>query len=65
MKAAKDFDDGHYKDVPQHAIRAFGRAYSAWAYGQAVCACLLGERCSFDPKHSGSDNTFTPSTACK
>ncbi|TFY64089.1 hypothetical protein EVJ58_g2849 [Rhodofomes roseus] len=32
---AKDFDDGHYKSVPQHAIRAFGRAYSAWAYGQA------------------------------
>ncbi|KZT71024.1 homoserine acetyltransferase [Daedalea quercina L-15889] len=35
MKAAKDFDDGHYKTVPQHAIRAFGRAYSAWVYGQA------------------------------
>ncbi|KAH9935340.1 homoserine O-acetyltransferase [Fomitopsis serialis] len=31
MKAAKDFDDGHYKSTPQHAIRAFGRAYSAWA----------------------------------
>ena len=36
LTASKDFDNGHYKDVPQHGIRAFGRAYSAWAYGQTV-----------------------------
>ncbi|KAL6308214.1 homoserine O-acetyltransferase [Sparassis latifolia] len=35
MKAGKDFDDGHYKTSPHQSIRAFGRAYSAWAYGQA------------------------------
>ncbi|PCH40377.1 homoserine acetyltransferase [Wolfiporia cocos MD-104 SS10] len=35
MKAGKDFEDGHYQRTPQHAIRAFGRAYCAWAYGQA------------------------------
>lgn len=34
LSASKDFDNGHYKTVPQHGIRAFGRAYSAWAYGQ-------------------------------
>ncbi|KAL5524051.1 hypothetical protein ACEPAG_8224 [Sanghuangporus baumii] len=34
LVASKDFDDGHYKTVPQIGIRAFGRAYSAWAYGQ-------------------------------
>lgn len=36
LSASKDFDNGHYKTVPQHGIRAFGRAYSAWAYGQTV-----------------------------
>lgn len=36
LVASKDFDNGHYKSVPQHGIRAFGRAYSAWAYGQTV-----------------------------
>ncbi|KAG1788823.1 Alpha/Beta hydrolase protein [Suillus plorans] len=35
LSASKDFQDGHYKSVPQHGIRAFGRAYSAWAYSQA------------------------------
>jgi len=35
MKASKDYHDGHYTSIPQHGIRAFGRAYSAWAYGQA------------------------------
>ncbi|KAI0311748.1 homoserine acetyltransferase [Amylostereum chailletii] len=34
LVASKDFDDGHYKTQPQHGIRAFGRVYSAWAYGQ-------------------------------
>ncbi|KAJ8591180.1 alpha beta hydrolase fold protein [Rhizopogon salebrosus TDB-379] len=35
LSASKDFLDGHYKSTPQHGIRAFGRAYSAWAYSQA------------------------------
>ncbi|ESK97072.1 homoserine acetyltransferase family protein [Moniliophthora roreri MCA 2997] len=35
LLASKDFDNGHYKSVPQVGIRAFGRVYSAWAYGQA------------------------------
>ncbi|TFK54476.1 hypothetical protein OE88DRAFT_1733130 [Heliocybe sulcata] len=34
MKASKDFEDGHYKSIPQHGIRAFGRVYCPWAYGQ-------------------------------
>jgi len=34
LVASKDFDNGHYKTIPQHGIRAFGRVYSAWAYGQ-------------------------------
>jgi len=34
MLASKDFDGGHYKTTPSHGIRAFGRVYSAWAYGQ-------------------------------
>ncbi|KAF7981840.1 hypothetical protein HWV62_31371 [Athelia sp. TMB] len=34
LVASKDFDNGHYKSTPQHGIRAFGRVYSAWAYGQ-------------------------------
>ena len=36
LVASKDFDDGHYKTTPQHGLRAFGRVYSAWAYGQTV-----------------------------
>ncbi|KAH7888666.1 alpha beta hydrolase fold protein [Phlebopus sp. FC_14] len=35
LSASKDFDNGHYKTIPQYGIRAFGRAYSAWAYSQA------------------------------
>ncbi|KAI0779487.1 homoserine O-acetyltransferase [Fomes fomentarius] len=31
---SKDFEYGHYTKEPQFGIRAFGRAYSAWAYGQ-------------------------------
>ncbi|KAF9227324.1 alpha/beta-hydrolase [Gyrodon lividus] len=34
MLASKDFADGHYTSTPQHGIRAFGRVYCAWAYGQ-------------------------------
>jgi len=34
MVASKDFEGGHYKTTPSHGIRAFGRAYAAWAYGQ-------------------------------
>ncbi|KAH9942255.1 homoserine O-acetyltransferase [Epithele typhae] len=35
MKAGADFAEGHYTAPPERSIRAFGRAYSAWAYGQA------------------------------
>ncbi|KAI0373918.1 homoserine O-acetyltransferase [Pilatotrama ljubarskyi] len=31
---SKDFDNGHYSKEPQFGLRAFGRVYSAWAYGQ-------------------------------
>lgn len=34
LVASKDFDNGHYKSNPDIGIRAFGRVYSAWAYGQ-------------------------------
>ncbi|EIN04213.1 homoserine acetyltransferase [Punctularia strigosozonata HHB-11173 SS5] len=34
LVASKDFEGGHYTSPPQHGIRAFGRVYSAWAYGQ-------------------------------
>ncbi|KZT29001.1 homoserine acetyltransferase [Neolentinus lepideus HHB14362 ss-1] len=34
MKASKDFEDDHYKSVPEYGIRAFGRVYCPWAYGQ-------------------------------
>ncbi|KAI0266680.1 homoserine acetyltransferase [Gloeopeniophorella convolvens] len=36
LLVSKDFHDGHYTSTPQHGIRAFGRVYSAWAYGQTV-----------------------------
>lgn len=39
LVASKDFDNGHYKTQPYIGIRAFGRVYSAWAYGQAVSSC--------------------------
>ncbi|KAJ7579166.1 alpha beta hydrolase fold protein [Mycena floridula] len=35
LVASKDFDGGHYTRPPKHGLRAFGRVYSAWAYGQA------------------------------
>ncbi|KAI0709560.1 homoserine O-acetyltransferase [Cerioporus squamosus] len=31
---SKDFEHGFYTKEPQFGLRAFGRAYSAWAYGQ-------------------------------
>ncbi|PFH50988.1 hypothetical protein AMATHDRAFT_192042 [Amanita thiersii Skay4041] len=34
LMASKDFGNGHYTSTPQIGLRAFGRAYSAWAYGQ-------------------------------
>ncbi|KAI0949027.1 hypothetical protein AcW1_008742 [Taiwanofungus camphoratus] len=34
LVASKDFESGHYVTNPQFGIRAFGRVYSAWAYGQ-------------------------------
>ncbi|KZS98462.1 alpha beta hydrolase fold protein [Sistotremastrum niveocremeum HHB9708] len=34
LVASRDFDGGHYKSPPTIGIRAFGRVYSAWAYGQ-------------------------------
>jgi len=34
LVASKDFEDGHYREPPQHGIRAFARVYCAWAYGQ-------------------------------
>ncbi|EJF65171.1 homoserine O-acetyltransferase [Dichomitus squalens LYAD-421 SS1] len=35
LKASRDFHDGHYTSPPEVGVRAFARAYSAWAYGQA------------------------------
>ncbi|EIW76057.1 alpha beta hydrolase fold protein [Coniophora puteana RWD-64-598 SS2] len=49
LAASKDFDNGHYKSVPQHGIRAFGRAYSAWAYSQTW----------FREHHYLHNNTYT------
>ena len=36
LKAGRDYNDGHYSSPPQAGIRAFARAYCAWAYGQTV-----------------------------
>lgn len=36
LVASRDFQFGHYTTTPQAGIRAFGRVYSAWAYGQTV-----------------------------
>ncbi|KAF7770658.1 hypothetical protein Agabi119p4_6632 [Agaricus bisporus var. burnettii] len=35
LVASRDFENGHYKTQPQHGLRAFGRVYCGWAYGQA------------------------------
>ncbi|KAH7914145.1 alpha beta hydrolase fold protein [Hygrophoropsis aurantiaca] len=34
LTSSKDFEDGHYKNPPHRGLRAFGRAYCAWAYSQ-------------------------------
>ncbi|KAG6911138.1 hypothetical protein DXG01_003878 [Tephrocybe rancida] len=34
LTASKDFEDGHYKSTPERGLRAYGRVYSGWAYGQ-------------------------------
>ncbi|KAJ3556026.1 hypothetical protein NM688_g2255 [Phlebia brevispora] len=34
LVASRDFQFGHYTSPPEAGIRAFGRVYSAWAYGQ-------------------------------
>lgn len=49
MLASKDFADGHYTSTPHHGIRAFGRVYCAWAYGQTVSNTR-----EVDDKHSYS-----------
>lgn len=36
LLTAKDYNNGHYTAQPSQGVRAFGRVYSAWAYGQAV-----------------------------
>lgn len=56
LTASKDFDDGLYKSVPQIGVRAFGRAYSAWAYGQTVRCLLIHGDSGADEYSSGSDN---------
>lgn len=43
LTASKDFDGGNYTAEPQLGIRAFGRVYSAWAYGQTVHATYLSQ----------------------
>jgi hypothetical protein len=58
MLASKDFADGHYESTPQHGIRAFGRVYSAWAYGQTV-SYLTRECLNYMTFCSGSGSTST------
>ena len=41
LVASRDFNFGHYTSPPEAGLRAFGRVYSAWAYGQTVNACSL------------------------
>ncbi len=41
LTASKDFHDGHYTTTPSHGIRAFARAFSAWAYGQTVSSSTV------------------------
>jgi homoserine acetyltransferase len=60
LVASKDFDEGHYLRTPQHGIRAFGRVYSAWAYGQTVCSRCSDQLYSSQiPVFSGIENTST------
>lgn len=70
LTASKDFDNGHYQWPPQHGIRAFGRVYSAWAYGQTVSTGLSmhARTCTpytaLTPSISGSDSINTYMMAC-
>ncbi|THH28741.1 hypothetical protein EUX98_g5445 [Antrodiella citrinella] len=34
LTASVDFKDGHYTENPERGVRAFGRVYSSWPYGQ-------------------------------
>ncbi|KAG6861096.1 hypothetical protein C0995_004033 [Termitomyces sp. Mi166 len=34
LSASRDFEDGHYKSTPERGLRAYGRVYAGWAYGQ-------------------------------
>ena len=56
-----DYENGHYTKDPQRGIRAFGRVYSAWAYGQTVGAQPTSQTC--DPhltdRYSGSASMDT------
>ncbi|KAG5342683.1 hypothetical protein C0989_010651 [Termitomyces sp. Mn162] len=36
LSASRDFEDGHYKSTPERGLRAYGRVYAGWAYGQTV-----------------------------
>ena len=47
MLASKDFADGHYTSTPYHGIRAFGRVYCAWAYGQTVSTHRFDDKRSY------------------
>lgn len=48
LVASKDFENGHYQKTPQFGIRAFGRVYCAWAYGQTVRFLLNYASCYTD-----------------
>ena len=67
LTASKDFEDGHYTTVPHHGLRAFGRVFSAWAYGQAVCIfCTFAKlRKLSDVRDSGSVRISTSVTDCE
>ena len=66
LTASKDFEGGHYKSIPQHGLRAFGRVYSAWAYGQAVRGFhTLGPCKRNDVRDSGSARISTSRTVCE
>lgn len=36
LAVSADFQDGHYTRNPERGVRAFGRVYSSWPYGQSV-----------------------------
>ena len=67
LTASKDFEDGHYKMVPHHGLRAFARAYSAWGFSQAVCIfCTFAKlRKLSDVRDSGSVRISTSVMDCE